>query len=423
MAHSANRTSTVLAILLLFSLVAAACGGSDDSAAEAAVEAVETSAPEPTAAPAPTEAPAPTAVPEPTAEPTAIPEPTAEPEGDAFSAITDEVQAFVDEKGLEGAGLIIVHGDEGVLYHEHFGDFTEDRISLIASSSKMIAAGVLLKLQEDGMLDINAPVESIADWATGNPGITTAQLISNSSGLVGLGPDFLYAPYLCQWGVPYGLQECGELVFSGEGDDADVVPPDSEFRYGGAQWQVAGGVAEAVSGKSWDELINEIYVEPCGVDSLGFISLGAVLTGAPGYPTVFAGDPDSVTESANPSIEGGAHITSGDYGKLLLMHLRGGQCGDNQVLSQESLDTMHADRIAAAYDGDAYGEDTGYGMGWWVDRDTGRISDGGAWGALPWLDLDDNYGAYIIVEDDSSTGSELKDRIEDLVHDAVTANA
>ena len=76
--------------------------------------------------------------------------------------------------------------------------------------------------------------------------------------------------------------------------------------------------------------------------------------------------------------------------------------------------------VGRAYGGDAGFGDTGYGMGWWVDRETGRISDGGAWGAVPWLDLDDGYGAYVIVEDDSSTGQALKDEIEELVHTAVT---
>ena len=133
----------------------------------------------------------------------------------------------------------------------------------------------------------------------------------------------------------------------------------------------------------------------------------------------FGGDPSSVAPSANPTVEGEAHITTGDYAKLLLMHLRGGRCGDNQILSQASLDTMHADRISSTYDGDAGGPDAGYGMGWWIDRDTKRISDPGAWGALPWLDLDDRYGAYLIVEDQAATGEALKNQIEDLIHEAV----
>ena len=44
--------------------------------------------------------------------------------------------------------------------------------------------------------------------------------------------------------------------------------------------QIAGAVAEIASGKSWAELIDEIYVEPCDLRSLGYtnpwIPLGAI---------------------------------------------------------------------------------------------------------------------------------------------------
>ena len=58
-------------------------------------------------------------------------------------------------------------------------------------------------------------------------------------------------------------------------------------------------------------------------------------------------------------------------------------------------------------------------MGWWVDRETGRISDGGLYGTVPWLDLEDGYGAYLVVEADSLTGNALADLLYDVVEVAV----
>ena len=98
----------------------------------------------------------------------------------------------------------------------------------------------------------------------GNPAITPAQLLSNSSGLVGLLPEPAYAPYGCQFFVMGSLRDCARSIFNSSLDDVDVVAPDTEFRYGGAQWQVAGAVAEAAAGKPWSQLIEEIYVRPCG---------------------------------------------------------------------------------------------------------------------------------------------------------------
>ena len=339
-----------------------------------------------------------------------------------FSEVSATVADFVEIEGLNGAGLVVVTREEGVIHHEHWGDFHEGRVSLIASSSKMIAAGVLLRLHDDGLLDIDAPIADVVEWGAANPSVTTAQLISNSSGLVGLLPNPGYVPYGCQFDSAWDLQACAERVFTTTDDDADVVPPDVEFRYGGAQWQVAGAVAEIVSGKTWAELIDEIYVEPCGLEALAFSNHFNQFRSGSSYPRLFDGDPSVLRATENPNVEAGAYVTTGDYGALLLMHLRDGRCGDEQVLSPEALGRMHSDRIAAAYDGDAWSTDNGYGMGWWIDRDSGRISDGGAYGSEPWLDFEEGYGVYLVLEANADLGIRLADALYDLVDAAVTGS-
>lgn len=342
-----------------------------------------------------------------------------------FAAVGPLVEDFVSERGLKGAGLVVVQRDDGVVHEQYWGEFDADRVSLIASSSKMITAGVLLYLDDQGVLDIDAPVADVTDWS-GNPAITTAQLISNSSGLVGLFPDPVFAPYLCQYIADGTLQECAEAIFTTPDDDVEVIAPDTQFRYGGAQWTVAGGVAEAVSGRSFAQLVDGIFAEPCGLDSLGFNNHFAQMGSGFDYPVEFAGDPNTLVATDNPNPEGGAYVSATDYAQLLLMHLREGRCGDEQVLTPEAIATMHADRIGPTYSGEAGAVDTagggtGYGMGWWVDRETGRISDAGAYGSVPWLDLADGYGAYLVIEADAGTGAELAALLEDIVHDAVTA--
>ncbi|MBG7603163.1 MAG: beta-lactamase family protein [Actinobacteria bacterium] len=403
-------------------LAISACTGDSESDSDS-VSATTTSSTETTMAA--TRAPTSSTSPESTTTSEPVPEsteaPVPEPVDYDFSAVSPIVQDFVDERWLNGAGLIIVHRDDGVIYEDHWGEFSKDRVSLIASSSKMITAGVLLRLQDEGLLDIDAPVADAVEWGVGNPEVTPAQLMSNSSGLVGLVPNPAYGPYICQY-LPFGtIQDCAASIFNNLDDENDVVAPDTEFRYGGAQWQVAGAVAEAVSGKSWAELIDEIYVQPCALESLAYNNnLALIASEGFRYPASFNGDPTTLASTENPNMEAGAYITTGDYGKLLLMHLRGGACDDNQVLTQESLDLMHADRIGDVYGGDAYSAGRGYGMGWWVDRESGRISDEGAYGAVPWLDLADGYGAYLVIEADSATGNELAGLLYDVIDEAVT---
>jgi CubicO group peptidase (beta-lactamase class C family) len=388
-------------------LVMAAC--SDDSPSADSIAATTTPAPETTeSAPATTDA----------VVTSVAPDTTVSPGGYDFAEATAIVEEFVDDRDLNGAGLVIVDRDDGIVGEIYVGEFDAERVSLIASSSKMLAAGVLLRLQDQGLLDLDAPVGSYLPWGDGNPDITVAQMLSNSSGLVGLFPDPGFTPYVCQF-VGTEIEQCAQDVFATTDDDDDVVPPDTEFRYGGVQWQIAGAVAEAVSGKTWEELLHETYRQPCGVESLGFNNHWVTLGGGGfDYPEDF--DVSALVPTENPHIEGGAYINPVDYATLLVMHLRDGQCDNGQVLSPEAVAQAHADRIGEVWNGAAGGE-TGYGLGWWVDRTSGRISDSGAYGSVPWLDVGNGLGAYLVIEADSGTGNELAALLYEPVEAAVLA--
>jgi CubicO group peptidase (beta-lactamase class C family) len=341
-----------------------------------------------------------------------------------FSQVGATVDRFVQDEGLDGAAVVVVDREDGIVHEHYAGEFGPDRVSLIASSSKMLTAGVLMRLDDEGLLDVDAPIADAVQWPGADPSITPAQLVSNSSGLVGLIDDPTYPPYICQYLAVGELLDCGRQILTTDLDDADVVPPDTRFRYGGGQWQVAGAVAEAVSGRSWAELIRSTYVEPCGVDSLGYnnhfaqpAALGAAETSPFSYPAGVDGDVSVLAPTDNPNMEGGAYITPPDYAALLLMHLRDGRCGDTQVLSPEAVERMHADRVGPIYGGTtAKGGPTAYGLGWWVDEDDPAIvEDGGAFGAVPWLDLDDGYGVYVVVEATNKVGQRLADELAPLV--------
>ncbi len=342
-----------------------------------------------------------------------------------FSDFEDEIQTFIGEQAeVDGVGAILVHRDRGVIFEKNFGTFDDGRISLVASASKTVSVGVLMRLADQGLLEWDEPIVDMVGWGDHNPTITPAQLVSNSSGLVGLGPNPAFGPYLCQYLDGGTLQACAEAIFTTAGDDDMVIPPDTEFRYGGGQWQVAGGLAEIVSGKSWAELIHETYVEPCDLDVLGYNNHFTQITAEGGnpfsYPTGFGGDPANLRPTDNPNIEGGLYTTLSDYGKLLLMQLRGGVCGENRVLSEESVRRMQEDRI-----GPVYGETTsfgigGYGLGWWV-IDESLVADPGAYGAFPWIDQTRQYAGFILIEATSDLGNALFDRTVDTVNRAIDA--
>jgi CubicO group peptidase (beta-lactamase class C family) len=327
---------------------------------------------------------------------------------------------------IKGASAVVVHKDLGLVHSKGYGEFEADRLYLIASASKILSAGVLMRLADEGKLDIDKPISDyLAEaWDEHKTNVTTAQLLSNSSGLPSLpelsaaGASMMpaklaqYAAHFCQY-MPAGkLSDCGKSIYSDETPENNREP-DVEFLYGGSQWQLAGAVAEQVSGKSWAELIEEIYVEPCGANSLAYTNqFGARADGSSAltYPKDFEGDVSKLPKSDNPSIEGGAYVTAPDYAKFLLMHLRDGKCDDNEVLSKEAVETMRTDRVAA-YGGSPSTNPTmpspysEYGLGWWMNDD--MIADPGAYGAFPFLDLKRKYGAMIVIEISSTVGGQL----------------
>lgn len=296
--------------------------------------------------------------------------------------------------------MIVVHRDQGVIHRRAYGAFDEERVYFVASSSKMVAAGIINRLHDDGVMDMYAPIADIVDWGQARPEIKPVHLISNSSGLPGLESTASGSEYLCQF-LPTGeLQECAQTIFESEPLADDVIPPDTEFRYGGGQWQVAGGIAEAASDQSWNELFNEIYAVPCGLESSGFSHQNQFDQEFLGYPLDFGSNIDNLMPTDNSWIEASMYTTIDDYGKLLMMHLKGGECGMTQVHSAETIERMHADRILETYmGGTGIPILGGYGMGWWVDRNSeGIIHDPGAYGSWAYIDKNRQIAFFTALE-------------------------
>lgn len=343
-------------------------------------------------------------------------QPPAQPAPIDFAAFDSAIEGFLAQHGLAGATVAVVHRDRGMVHTRGFGAFDVGRISLLASSSKILTAGVLLQLADKGVVDLDEPISTyLGAWGQHKTDVTLAQMLSNSAGLVGLLDDPTYGKYICQYLSFSSLDDCGNSIYTAD-DATDRVPPDSRFRYGGGQWQLAGALAEVVTGRKWADLVDETYRKPCGLGTLAYTNQftdafnAGGLQSAFGYPTFFHGDVADLPLTKNPNLEGGAYATVGDYGQILLMHLRKGICSGGRVLSEAAVARMQKDRIGEAYGGSTPDPTlAGYGLGWWVSRDQpGYVADPGAYGAMPWLDLGRGYGVMIILEADATLGAQLR---------------
>ncbi|MFT4520037.1 MAG: CubicO group peptidase (beta-lactamase class C family) [Halioglobus sp.] len=321
-----------------------------------------------------------------------------------FSTADQWLEDFVrDEATFDGASLIVVHKDWGVLYVQSYGTHSTDMVYMLASVSKVPSVSLLMAMDADPDLDfdIDTTVENYLPWMTAYPGVTTADMLSNTSGIPGLLVVFNggYGAHTCQYAAPGqfanadNLLTCGQTIY--ETPLAGTIAPGTAFDYGGSQWQLAGAVAETVGGDSWANLFNKYIAEPCSLDVYEFGNMFANTAAWNGFP-------DSLIGQENPNIEGGAISNLEDVSTLLRMHLNDGKCGDNQVMPPASAQRMRTDVGSALGSREWVGDGRGYGLGWWIPLteegvEPSLFQDGGAYGSVTWIDTDRDYAVFVAL--------------------------
>lgn len=335
-------------------------------------------------------------------------------------AVSQQVEGVMQDflaghAGLRGAGLIVVDREHGVVFERFLGDLQAQDDVFFASLSKLFAAGIIMRLHDAKILDIDRPISRYGFGDSDAPSLSLAQLLSNSSGIrcltEGLNPE----AFRCQYDQAQTLQGCGETIWTHHANAEPQRAPDREFCYGGAQWQLAGAVASKAAGKSWNQLFEETYRENCEIAGVGFVNpfgpLARAETQRLDYP-----QETGVQVSDNPNIEAGVWLQPLDVAKIMQMHLRQGRCGRATVLSPESVRRMREDRIWNRYQGsiekgmalsfrEAFGN--GYGLSWWVDRVSGRRVVPGAFGSTAWITADQGMAAVAVLRADGGVGRDF----------------
>ena len=344
--------------------------------------------------------------------PEVVPDP--QPEYD-FSAVDQRLQQFLDESDVfDGISITLVDKMQGSVHEAAFGDHTLDTIVMLASTSKVPTVSLLMALNDDDSLnfDVESTIDNYLPWEGVYGDRTSVQLVSNTAGIPGLDGLGSYGASLCQFSPDVQLLECAEILYGNE--IPGTMSPGTGFSYGGTQWQLAGAVIEQVSNSSFNQAFDEYIAQPCELEVFEYGNPWSDLES-------FTGHPDSLIGRINAHSEGGAITNLSDYGKLLMMHLNGGVCGDTQVIAESSVDFMQVDR------GGEFG--VPYGMGWWItESEDGSaptiFTDPGAFGAISWIDTARGIGGYVAIDDYTRVDSGapiglVRSEIIQLVADAI----
>jgi CubicO group peptidase (beta-lactamase class C family) len=306
-----------------------------------------------------------------------------------WSVLDRALESFVPD---EVDGLTFILSKDGqILYEKALGNQTMDSFLPIASSTKMPSAVVILSLAQEGLLDLDEPISTYLqghiNWPSDKSAITTRMMLNHTSGL----PS---NPF-CLNRKRGTLKECAQEIANAPLEFA----PGTQFAYGGGSFQVAGYVAEAVSGKSWNDLFHERLATPLGLEK--FTYSGGTLG-----------------SETNPRIAGGASSTAYDYIKILQMILSNRNYNPGVfILSPEIIRMMSTSQIKGLPILRSPGEDyllLGYSFGFWISDPSihpgsngPELSDPGAFGCTPWVDFDLGYAAVLLIKASTRKGADI----------------
>jgi CubicO group peptidase (beta-lactamase class C family) len=241
-----------------------------------------------------------------------------------------------------------------------------------ASTSKLVTAVIILRLVEQGYLNLtDRPQDRISSWPITNGdslyNMTLAQLLSFTSGLT--------VEPLCLNAGGFNFESCVTNIASTNAGNG--ITPGQEFYYAGTHLQVAGLMAiKARGAASWQDVFAEFKTQ----------------TG------LFPSSTYDLPSATNPRLAGGMHWTGEEY-LAFLQALR-----DGTLLNAASMSELLADHTAnvtivysPAITG--LGEDWHYGFGLWQECQSAiynctpgsRVSSPGAYGAYPFWDRDHRY--------------------------------
>ncbi|MCZ2804395.1 serine hydrolase [Modestobacter sp. VKM Ac-2983] len=188
-------------------------------------------------------------------------------------ALQGELDALVVDDGFPGA-LAAVRGPGGRVHHltAGVGDLTTgepvpvDGEVRIASNTKTFVATVVLQLVEEGLVDLEAPIETYLPGLVRGPGgdgnaITVRQLLQHTSGL----PDYddvVVADYLA---VQHRYVEPHQLLDIALARPASFAP-DAGWEYSNTNYVLAGLLVQEVTGRPIGAEITTRIIEPLDLD-------------------------------------------------------------------------------------------------------------------------------------------------------------
>lgn len=189
------------------------------------------------------------------------------------------VPALLDELATPGAAVALIRGGKVALAKGYGWADGERQVAVtaqtlfnIGSISKTVAAWGLLRLVEEGKLDLDAPVERyLTRWHLppsdfDHDGVTLRRLLSHTAGLRLHGyPGFDPSQQLPS------IEASLSGATNGAGDVRVIMPPGTKWQYSGGGYTIAQLLVEEITGQAFNDYMRTEILEPLGMTSSSYV--------------------------------------------------------------------------------------------------------------------------------------------------------
>jgi CubicO group peptidase (beta-lactamase class C family) len=281
------------------------------------------------------------------------------PSDPKFDALVTLTEAKMKEYGVPGVALGILQN--GVPTIRGLGvtnvvdplPVTAHTVFPIASISKTFATTALLRLVEQGKVDLHAPVRKylpdfrVRDEAVSRD-VTVWHLLTHLGGWEGQvsGPERGTATLETFVGSIHDLMQ--------------VAPPGAAWSYNNAGFSIAGRIIEVVTGESINRAIQDLVFTPLGLEHAGTTAGDFIVNRFAAGHTTRNGTPALIRPFVPSSsvTAGGVGLCMTDLLTYARFHLGDGTANGQRVLSQRSLELMRTPQSAKQ------STDDDMGLGW-----------------------------------------------------------
>jgi CubicO group peptidase (beta-lactamase class C family) len=275
---------------------------------------------------------------------------------------------------------------DGSLAWSHAIETTTDTQFRIGSLSKTFVAVLVMRLRDEGLLQLDDPLEAhLTDAPAATRGLTIGQLLSHTAGLASETPG----PWWER--TPGSLRpELADIV----GEGGRKHPPGHRFHYSNPGFGLLGAVIEEIRGRRWPDVLQDEVLDPLQMARTSFLPTAPHAQGLAVHPWADVVQTEVVQETGRMAPAGQLWSTVEDLCRFASLLANGA----DGVLSADTAAEMREPRSAP----EAGSWDGSYGLGVQLLRSSQRMLAGHT-GSMPgfvcvlWVSVEDDVAAVALA--------------------------